>query len=222
MKQIALILYKDLQIEGRRWVRLTGLICFAVLSLLLFSFAVGPDSQLLQRHAAGYLWLATLFASSMLFAQSFLLETESGALERLLLTPVSPAALFYGKAIANTLQLLFLMLAILPPLVALCDVGFSEHVGWFFLTLLLGAMGIAAPGALYAGMTSRLSAQQVLLPLLLFPLVIPVLLAAVKATSLIFFGDPMQQMSAWLQLLLAFDLVFWSLCGVLFEKIVEV
>ena len=106
MRQVWVVLQKDLLIEGRSWMRLVSLITFAVLTLLLFSFAVGPDSTILQKHASGYLWLATLFASSNLFAQSFLVETESGAVEQLQLAPVNPAALFYGKALANTLQLL--------------------------------------------------------------------------------------------------------------------
>lgn len=221
MRQVWLLFLKDLLIERRAWTRLVALICFAIMALLLFSFAVGPDSSLMQRHASGYLWLSALFASAMLFTQSFLVETESGAIRRLLLTPVSPAALFYGKALANTLQLLVLLVALLPPLVALCDVHFVESPIWLSLSLLLGAFGIAAPGALYAAMTARLSAQQLLMPLLLFPLTLPALIAAVKVGSLVFNGDPMNQIGSWLQLLAAFDLIYWSLCGVLFDKIIE-
>jgi len=150
-----------------------------------------------------------------------LVETESGAIEQLQLAPVQPASLFYGKALANTVQLLVVMIAIIPPLIALCDVTFVEGFGSLLLTMILGAFGLSAPGAMYAAMTSRLSNQQLLLPLLLFPLIVPALLAAVKATSLIFFGDPMAQISSWLQLLFCFDVVYWSLCGVLFGRIVE-
>lgn len=221
MKQVWLLFSKDLLIERRAWTRLLALICFAIMALLLFSFAVGPDSTVLQKHASGYLWLSALFASAMLFTQSFLVETESGAIRRLLLTPVSPAALFYGKALANTLQLLILLFALLPPLIALCDIQFIESPFWLILSLFLGAFGIAAPGALYAAMTARLSAQQLLMPLLLFPLTLPALIAAVKVGSLVFSGDPMEQMSSWLQLLAAFDLIYWSLCGLFFDKIVE-
>jgi heme exporter protein B len=221
MRQVVAVFRKDLLIERKSWMRLISLITFAVLTLLLFSFAVGPDSKMLQKHAAGYLWLATLFASSNLFAHSFLVETESGAIEQLQLTPVQPASLFYGKALANTVQLLVVMIAIIPPLIALCDVTFVEGFGSLLLTMILGAFGLSAPGAMYAAMTSRLSNQQLLLPLLLFPLIVPALLAAVKATSLIFFGDPMAQISSWLQLLFCFDVIYWSLCGVLFGRIVE-
>ena len=221
MRLVWLIFKKDLKIEGRAFTRMFALISFGVLAILLFSFSVGPNSRLLQQHSPGYLWLAGLFASSMLFSQSFLIETESDAIERLQLIPVSTTALFYGKALANTVQLLILMIAIFPPLVAICDVTFVENPLWLVLTIILGAMGIAAPGALYAAMTARLSSQQLVLPLLLFPLVVPALLASVKATSLIFFGDLMNEMTSWLTLLGLFDLIYWSLCGVLFDKIVD-
>ena len=220
-RQAFAILSKDLWIEGTSWVRWLGLVSFGILVLLLFSFAVGPNSVMLQKHAAGYLWLATLFASANLFTQSFLLETEGGALEQLQLAPVYPAALFYGKAMANTLQLLLVMVVMVPPLIALCDVWFVEGIGLFIGTMVLGALGLSAPGAMYAAMTARLSNQQLLLPLLLFPLIVPALLSAVKATSLIFFGDPMGQVGSWLTLLAAFDIVYWILCGVVFGRIVE-
>lgn len=221
MNQIALIVYKDLLIEGKSWSRLIGLVSFSILVLLLFSFAVGPNSTLLQKHAAGYLWLATMFASSNLFIQSFALETESAAIEQLQMAPITAPSLFYGKAIANAVQLFVIMVVMLPALIALCDVSFTQQMGYFMLTLVLGALGLSAPGAMYAAMTSRLSNQQLLLPLLLFPLIVPALLSAVKATSLIFFGDPMHQLSAWLVLLAVFDLVYWVVCGVLFGRIIE-
>ena len=221
MRQIWAIISKDLLIERRAWSRLMALFGFAVMMLLLFSFAVGPNSTILQKHAAGYLWLAAMFTSSMLFSESFQREMESGALASLILIPVSGVALFYGKAIANALQLIILMMAILPPLFAICDLQLVEGVGWLMLTIGLGAFGLAAPGALYAAMTSQLSSQQLLLPLFLFPLMIPALLAAVKCTALILSGDPMDQISSWLSLLVAFDAIYWSLCGVLFGKVIE-
>ena len=221
MSQLLSVLRKDLLIEWRAWIRIVALFSFAVMTLLLFSFAVGPNTAMLRSHAAGYLWLGTMFASSMLFSASFQVETESNAVEQLLLAPVAPAAIFYGKALANALQLLLLAAFMMPFLVALCDVQLTEGPAALALALLLGVLGLAAPGALYSAMTARISSQQVLLPLLLFPLIVPALLASVKATSLIFTGDPMGQLSSWLQLLAAFDLVYWSLCGVLFGRVLE-
>jgi heme exporter protein B len=221
MKQVLAVVRKDLLIEGKSWTRLMGLIAFSILILLLFSFAIGPNTAMLQKHAAGYLWLATLLASSTLFTQSFLLETEGGAIEQLQLAPVNPASLFFGKAIANSIQLFTMMLAMVPALVVICDVSFTESAWLLLVTMILGALGLSAPGAMYAAMTARLSNQQLLLPLLLFPLMVPVLIGTAKVTSLIFFGDAMGQISSWLKLLGAFDLIYWALCGALFGRIVE-
>ncbi len=221
LRDVVYILQKDILIEWRARSRAFALACFAVTILLLFSFAIGPDTAALQQHAGAYLWLALLLSSTLLLSRSFQIEVESGALETLILAPVAPAALFYGKAIANAAQLVLLGLASLPFVVALFEGRFAMGAPALLPVLVLGAMGLAAPGTLYAALTARLHARQLLLPLLLFPLIVPCLLASVKATSLVMAGDPMEQMGSWLTLLLCFDLVYWSLCGVLFPRVIE-
>jgi len=107
-----------------------------------------------------------------------------------------------------------------PIMVVLYDAGtlrLLELLG----VIVLGSAGLSAPGTLYSAMTSQARARQTLLPLLLFPLVVPVLLAAVKATSLLILGDPMGQIRSWTVLLMAFNLIYWSLCGLLFGRVVE-
>ncbi len=216
------ILRKDLLIEWRARTRGMALACFAFLLLLLFSFAVGPDTSALTRHAPAYLWLCMLLSSTLLLSASFQIEVEAGALERLILMPVAPPALFYGKALANGLQLVILAtLAVLASMI-LFDAPAPESLGSLAAALVLGCAGLAAPGTLYAALTSRIPSRQLLLPLLLFPLVVPVLLAAVKATSLALLGDPMNQASSWLTLLVCFDAVYWSLCGILFGKVIDI
>jgi heme exporter protein B len=145
---------------------------------------------------------------------------ENRALEGLLLLPTSPRAVYYGKAIANAVQLVLVGIVLVPVMTVLYDAG-TDRLGTLLLIIILGAAGLAAPGTLYAAMTSQIRARQMLLPLLLFPLIVPVLLAAVKATSLVILGDPMEQSGAWLLLLVAFDGIYWSLCGLLFEKVIE-
>ncbi|MGC6508600.1 MAG: heme exporter protein CcmB [Myxococcota bacterium] len=215
------IIQKDLLIEWRSQARIVSLSAFAVLVLLLFSFAVGPHTESLRRHASGYLWLGVIFASTLLVQQSMRTEIESDAMTQLQLVPVSSTSLFYGKAIACFFQLLLISLVMLPPLFALCDLNLTESLGWLMLVLILGNAGIAAPGALYSAMTARMNAQQLLIPLLLYPLLVPALLSAVKSTSLILSGDPMGQLSSWVGLLICFDLVFWSVCGILYGRVID-
>ena len=219
--QIVWILHKDLLIEWRARSRMFALVSFALTTLLLFSFAVGPDAKTLRDHAGGYLWLALLFSSSSLLDRSLRVEEESGAMDTLLLAPTSPTAIFYGKALSNTLQLVILGVIALPVTLALCDATLIGSPLVLLGALLLGAMGLAAPGTLYAALTARISGQQLLLPLLLFPLIVPALLAAVKATTLVMTGDPMEQSGSWLLLLACFDALYWSICGVLFGRVVE-
>jgi heme exporter protein B len=138
----------------------------------------------------------------------------------LLLLPANPRALYYGKTIANWLQLVILGIALVPVMVVLYDAGTTQLLK-LLLVIVLGAAGLAAPGTLYAAMTSQVRAKQTLLPLLLFPLIVPALLASVKATSLVILGDPMQQLKSWIGLLAAFDLIYWSLCGLLYGRVVE-
>ena len=190
LTQIVWILHKDLLIEWRARSRMFALVSFALTTLLLFSFAVGPDAKTLRDHAGGYLWLALLFSSSSLLDRSLRVEEESGAMDTLLLAPTSPTAIFYGKALSNTLQLVILGVIALPVTLALCDATLIGSPLVLLGALLLGAMGLAAPGTLYAALTARISGQQLLLPLLLFPLIVPALLAAVKATTLVMTGDP--------------------------------
>jgi heme exporter protein B len=216
-----LVLRKDLLIEWRSRARLNALAFFALATLLLFSFALGPDTRLLQKNAGGYLWLALLLSSVLALGESFRVETENHALEALRLAPTDARAVFLGKAVGNALLLFGLGLLLVPVMVALYDVELAMGLPKLAGVLALGALAICAPGTVYAAIASHARARDVLLPLLLFPLLVPALLAAVKATGLVLGGDPMGQLSSWLSLLGAFNLIYWGLGFALFPKVIE-
>ncbi|MEO8276189.1 MAG: heme exporter protein CcmB [Thermoanaerobaculia bacterium] len=218
----AVLLGKDLRLEWRARARLAAVGVFGLLALVVFSIAVGPDTKALAAGAAGFLVIALLLCSTLALGESFRLENERRALEGLLLLPVRAGALFYSKAIANTLTLT----ALAPGLSLFGFVLFGVEIraagiGSFLGIWCLAAAGLAAPGTLYAAMTSRLRGRDVLLPLLLFPLVVPVLIAACKALSLVLTGDPMAQLRSWTLMLLCFDLIYWSLGGILLPYVLE-
>ena len=220
--QTVTVLRKDLLLEWRGRSRLLSVMLFGLVTLALFSFAVGPDSANLRAGASGFLVLALLLSSTLALSESFRLEHEQRAIEGLLLLPVDPTAIYYGKALGNTIFLCLLA----PVLMWVAMVLYAVEFGALTLVKMLGlwvlaAAGLSAPGTLYAAMTSRLRSQDVLLPLLLFPLVIPVLLGSVKAMDLVMTGDPMSQLRSWSLMLLAFDVIYWSLCGVLFQHAIE-
>lgn len=213
-------LRKELLLQWRTRSQMMAVFVFGATSLLLFSFAIGPDASALRTFSAGFLWLGLLLSSTLTLAESFHSEMENRALEGLLLLPSDPRALYYGKAIANWLQLTLLGIALVPVMVVLYDAGTTQLLKLLGI-IILGAAGLSAPGTLYAGMTAQVKAKQMLLPLLLFPLIVPALLASVKATSLVILGDPMNQLNAWITLLAAFDLIYWSLCGLLYGRVIE-
>jgi heme exporter protein B len=216
-----LVLRKDWLIEWRTRARLTALIFFALSTLLLFSFAMGPDITMLRAHAPGYLWLAILFASTLSLGESFRVESENQAMVGLVLAPVEPRAIFLGKVAGNTSLLFGLSLVLLPVSIALYDVDLSRNFGMLLLVLLLGCVGISAPGTVYSAISSNARARDVMLPLLLFPVLVPMLLAAVSATKFALVADPQQQLSSWVKLLTAFDLIYLSVGFLLFPRVVE-
>ena len=213
-------LRKELLLQWRTRAQMLAVFVFGAAALLLFSFAIGPNAEALRTFSAGFLWLGLLLSSTLTLAESFHAEMESRALEGLLLLPANPRALYYGKAIANWIQLTLLGMALVPVMVILYDAG-TTRIPALFGIVALGAAGLSAPGTLYAAMTAQLRAKQTLLPLLLFPLIVPALLASVKATSLVILGDPMEQARSWIGLLIAFDAIYWSLCGLLYGRVVE-
>jgi heme exporter protein B len=180
---------------------------FSAVVLLLFGFALGPDSARLAAAAPGLLWLAVVFAGMLAVSRLHLLETDDGALEQLALYPISRRAIYAGKALAGLAVMLVLGLLVL----AAVGILFAVDIGGAWLplvvTVLLGAIGIAAVGTFYAGVTVRLRAREVMLPLLMLPVLAPLLLGAVKATAAALAGDPFGEFGAWLQLLAAFDVI---------------
>ena len=182
---------------------------------------MGPQSKLLAKVAGGFFWLDILLSSVMSLSESMRIESDNDALEGLKLLPVSSVALFLGKATVNTLYLFGLAMLLLPLVAAVYGVSFAMGVGPLVLIMFLGAAAISAPGTLYAAVAVQARARDVLLPMLLFPVVVPALLGAVKSTALIIEGDPMGQLGGWITLLAAFCVSYWVLCTLLFGRVIE-
>lgn len=198
---------KDALAELRGRHAIVSTLFFAAIVLLLFGFALGPDAARLAAAAPGLVWLAVVFAGILAVSRLHLLETDDGALEQLALYPVPRRAIFAGKALAGFVLLLAIGLLVTAAGWVLFGVDVPGVWPALLATLLLGAAGIAAVGTFYAGVTVRLRAREVMLPLLMLPVLAPLLLAAVEATSAALVGDPFGELGAWLQLLVAFDVI---------------
>ncbi len=218
--QVPAVVSKELLVEWRERTRVSSLFFFALALLLMVAFAM-PHTQMLSEIAGGILWVGLLLASTRSLDQSFQIEMENGSLEGLVLWPVDPLAIYYGKAIANTVIIWLVGMAITPLLIVLYHPPMNGSWLELILTLALGSAALAAPGTLVAALTVQARGSSALLPLLLLPLVVPAVMAASRATLLVFEGDLMHQVDDWLLLLLLFDLVHWSLDGLLFTRIVD-
>lgn len=215
------VAWKDLTAEWRTRATFNAVVALAVVMLLLFGFALGPETEALQRAAAGIIWLTILFSGVLSFNRSYQIELENGALEALLLYPGSRKAIFLGKLLAN-LVFVILVEALLVPLAAiLYDLPLVRVLPGLTLVILLGTFGFVVLGTLYAAMASRVRAREVLLPLLLFPMLVPVLVAAVAATAAVLVGDPMGDAGSWIRLLVVFDLIFGIASFFAFEYVIE-
>ena len=198
---------KDARAELRGRHALVSTLFFAAIVLLLFGFALGPDRSRLAEAAPGLLWLALVFAGILAVSRLHLLETDDGALEQLALYPVPRRAIYAGKALAGFAVMGILGLIVLGAVAVLFGASVGESIVPLLVTLLLGIIGIAAVGTFYAGLTVRLPSREVMLPLLMLPVLAPLLLGAVKATTAALAGDPFGELGAWLQLLVAFDVI---------------
>jgi heme exporter protein B len=198
---------KDALAELRGRHATVSMLFFAAVVLLLFGFALGPDADRLAAAAPGLLWLALAFAGTLAVSRLHLLETDDGALEQLALYPVPRRVIFAGKAVAGTALMVVLGLVVLAAVGVLFAVDVPGALLPLIATTVLGAVGIAAVGTFYAGVTVRLRAREVMLPLLMLPVLAPLLLGAVKASTAALSGDPFGELGAWLQLLVAFDVI---------------
>lgn len=212
---------KDLLLELRSKEVTVATLFFSGLVLVILAFALGPNETALRNATAGVLWTALAFAGIISAAQSFQGELEEGALEHLLLYPVPRATLFLGKLLANWLFMLVLGLLMLPLSSAVFGGNISAHLPWLLLTVALGTLGFSLIATFYAALTANLRARESLLPVLTFPIIVPVILAAVRASGeAMLLGNPAESRS-WVQLLAGFDLIYLVVCTAIFPFVVE-
>lgn len=218
--RVVAIARKDIATEWRTRSNFNAVVFLAVLTLLLFGFALGPDTGALREAAAGILWLTVLFSGVLAFNRSYELELEGGAFEMLLLYPGDRRSIFLGKLAANLVFVLSVEALILPMAALLYDLPLWAPFPGLVGVFLLGTFGFVTLGTFYAAMASQLRAREVLLPLLLFPMLVPLLVGSVEATSAILSGDVMGDGGSWLRLLIVFDLIFFVATLMAFEFVI--
>ena len=221
LARVRAIYWKDLLAERRTKANFNAVVFFAALILVLFGFALGPDAEALRRAASGVIWLTVLFSGVLAFNRSYQTELEAGALEVLLLYPGDRRSIFLGKTAANLTFVLLVECLVVPMAAVLYNVPLWHALPKLAGILFLGTLGFVTLGTFYAAMASRVRAREVLLPLLLFPMLVPLLLAAVECTHALLEGDLMGDLGAWVRLLIGFDVVFLAAALAAFDFVIE-
>jgi len=213
------IVQKDVRAELRTKDIFSSMFVFALLSVIIFSFAFELRVPSMAMVTPGILWVAITFAGTLGLNRSFVIEQDKGSLAGLLLAPVDRSAIYFGKMLSNLLFMLVVELFLLPLVMILFNQPLLrwEHV----LVLLLGTYGFAAVGTVFSAMAVNTRAREVLLPILLFPVVIPVLLAGVKMTGSLLDGETLSSVSNWLRLIVIYDIGFTVVAFLTFGYVVE-
>lgn len=215
--QIWTILWKDIRCELRSKQMLGGMGLFALLVLVIFNFAFDLRVDNQAAVAPGALWVAFVFASFLGLGRTIAAEREKGSFDRLLLCPVDRKAVYLAKLLGNVLFIGVVEIVALPVFAILFNVPFA--VGGLLPIVLLGTIGIASVGTLFSAMAAATQARELLLPILVFPLIVPIVIASVRATSALMVVTANEP--PWLGLIAAFDAIFLSLSTILFEYVIE-
>ena len=219
LRKVLAIVWKDVRAELRTKDILSSMIVFAFLSVLIFQFAFDLRADNVRLVLPGVLWIAITFAGVLGLNRSFILEQDRGSLEGLLLAPVDRSAIYFGKLIGNLLFIFAVELLLLPLMTVLFNVWLLTPA--LLLVLALGTVGYAAVGTLFAALSINTRAREVMLPILLFPVMVPVFVAGVQAVSELLDGETLAGIARWIQLLVAYDAIFIAAAMLLFDYVVE-
>ncbi len=215
--QVQAILWKDIRCELRSKQVWMSMGLFALLVLVIFNFAFDLRVDNKAAIAPGALWVAFVFASLLGLGRTITSEQENGSMDRLMLCPVDRKAIYVAKLLGNLLFIAVVEVIALPVFAALFDVPL--FTGQLLPIVLLGTLGVATIGTLFSTIAAATRARELLLPILVFPLIVPVVIGAVRATGALM--APSINEPPWLGLMLAFDLIFLSISLLVFEYVIE-
>ena len=219
LKAVSAIVWKDLQAEFRSRELFSAMLVFSLLIILIFNFALELDLKTRQSVTSGVLWATFAFAGTLGLNRSMAIEKDRGCLDGLLLAPVDRSAIYFGKVISNLVFMLIVELIVLPVYSVLYNINLFQP--GLLMVILLGSIGYVAVGTLLATMSVQTRTRDILLPILLFPIVIPVLLAAVKASEGFLNHVELSEILLPINLLIAYDIIFLAVAFMVFDNVVE-
>ena len=219
LKPILILVWKDILLEWRSRDMVVSVLVFGLLVVVLFNFALNVTPQRITVLAPGILWVAFTFAAVLAMNRSFVREREQGGLEGLLLSPVSRDAIFIGKALGSFIFMLLVEAALLPVFAVLLN--FSALSFTLVLTIAMATLGFAVVGTLFSAIAVQTRSREIMLPILFFPVILPVIIGAVEASTAAIGVEPNGGLKLWLPMLGIFDALFLVICPWMFAVVVE-
>ena len=219
LQQCFTIAAKDLRAEWRTKEALNASIAFSLVMLVLFSFAVDPESM--PEFSGGLLWLVFSFAGALVLNRSFAREMQNDCLDALVASPVPPAALYLGKTVANFVMLLAVESVCLPAFGFFFNIAWTTYLRSLVMVILLGTWGLTVVGTMFSALTVNMRLRELMLPTLIYPLMIPALMAAMELTQDLLNGTPIagDNIPIWIRLLVGFDIIFTALSVALVDTV---
>lgn len=217
------IFRKDLLLEWRSKQTISSMLIFAIMVVVVFTFAFQPTREITRAVFPGMIWVAFTFAGILGLNRAFLSEKQQDCLTGLILAPLDPTAIYFGKVLGTMFLMGMMELLALPLFFVFFDFRLQGSLVMLLLVIFLGTLGFATVGTLLSALAANARSSELLLPLILFPIIVPVLISSVKATGLVLAGtgEPGEIMM-WLRMLGVYDLVFIVVPFLLFEYVLEV
>ncbi len=219
LSAVRAVIWKDLAAELRSREMLSAMLVFSLLVILIFNFALELDAATRSTVTAGVLWVTFAFAGTLGLNRSMAMEKDRGCLDGLLLAPVDRSAIYFGKAIGNLIFMFIVELIVLPVYSILYNTNLFNP--GLLLVIVLGSVGYVAVGTLLASMAVQTRTRDILLPILLFPITIPIFVGAVKASTAFLQAFPVAEIWPYLNLLIVYDVIFTAVAYMIFDFVVE-
>lgn len=221
MNTLAAILWKDIINELRTKEIIFSMAAFSVVLVVIFNFSLVINKDNISHLVPSLLWISIIFVGTLGLSRTFAIEKENSAITGILISPVDRSMLYFAKVLSNLLYIIVIQLLLLFLFIVLFNINLKGNTMLLIVVMLLGAVGFSTLGTLFSTMAINTKLRELLLPVVLFPVIIPVIINAVKATSVIFNGGGYAQISPFLNILISFDIIFLVTSALVYEFVVE-
>lgn len=219
-KAVLAILKKDILMEIRTKETINATLVFSILITIVFSFISEPGSKTEQAVAGGIFWMAVTFSGILGLNKTMMSEIQGGNFEALMLAPIDRSAIFFGKVISNFLFLTILEIILVPLFLVFYNVNLVSH--WLMVVIiLLATYGYSVTGTLFSMISVRIKTREIMLPLLMLPILVPVIIAAILSTNIFLFNQEITYCYNWIKLMAVFDIIFTAVIFAIFSAVIE-